>query len=219
MSQALALTSDLKLGWYTSIPPREMFFCQILGTVLGVLANYMTLTSVLTSKRQFLDGTIRDPSGQWDGRRPKIFYSASVIWGAVAPKRFFAGKYQVLYFGFLIGAIVPIVLFYAHKRWPGYKLHKVVFPIICNGASNVPENPTNIILTGLMCAVLANAWFAKKYPDIHSRYIYVVSSALDAGTSITALTIYVFFGLIWPWDGPRWWGNSPVDTEHCIPGS
>ena len=39
MSQALALTADLKLGWYTSIPPREMFACQIIGTILGCFAN------------------------------------------------------------------------------------------------------------------------------------------------------------------------------------
>lgn len=39
MSQALQLTSDLKLGWYTSIPPREMFACQIIGTVIGALTN------------------------------------------------------------------------------------------------------------------------------------------------------------------------------------
>jgi hypothetical protein len=39
MSQALALTSDLKLGWYTSVPPREMFACQIIGTILGCFAN------------------------------------------------------------------------------------------------------------------------------------------------------------------------------------
>lgn len=39
MSQALALTGDLKLGWYTSIPPREMFACQILGTIIGCFTN------------------------------------------------------------------------------------------------------------------------------------------------------------------------------------
>ena len=39
MSQALDLVSDLKLGWYTSIPPREMFACQILGTVIGAITN------------------------------------------------------------------------------------------------------------------------------------------------------------------------------------
>lgn len=45
MSQALSLTADLKLGWYTSIPPREMFACQILGTVLGCFANCQSLTT------------------------------------------------------------------------------------------------------------------------------------------------------------------------------
>lgn len=39
MFQSLQLVSDLKLGWYTSIPPREMFAAQILGTVLGALTN------------------------------------------------------------------------------------------------------------------------------------------------------------------------------------
>ena len=39
MSQALELTSDLKLGWYTSIPPRQMFACQVLGAVIGALTN------------------------------------------------------------------------------------------------------------------------------------------------------------------------------------
>lgn len=85
----------------------------------------MTLQSVLSSKRSYLDGTEIDPTGQWTGRRPQIFYSASIIWGAVGPARFFAGKYRVLYLGFPLGAIVPIALWWAHKRWPNYKLHKV----------------------------------------------------------------------------------------------
>lgn len=153
MSQALALTSDLKLGWYTSVPPREMFACQILGTILGCFANCkwlvagyvrgeltedVTLVSVIGEKRPFLDGTVEDPTGQWTGRSPGIFYSASIVWGAVSPKRFFSGGYEVLYLGyvipsketievdfsFVLGAVVPIVCWLAHKRWPGYKLHK-----------------------------------------------------------------------------------------------
>ncbi|WWC91168.1 OPT family small oligopeptide transporter [Kwoniella dendrophila CBS 6074] len=220
MSQALALTSDLKLGWYTSIPPREMFVCQILGTVLGALANYVTLESVLESKRPFLDGSVVDPTGQWTGRAPTIFYSASIIWGAVAPARFFSGGYEVLYLGFLLGALVPIACFYGHKRWPGYKLNKVVFPIICSGATLIPQYPTNVILTSIIVAVLSNSYFAKKYPKTHGKYIYVISSALDAGTSITALAIYVLFGgVLWNWSGPEWWGNAKGDTEHCVPGT
>lgn len=48
MSQALSLAGDLKLGWYTSIPPREMFAAQIIGTVLGALANCQWLFHVVS---------------------------------------------------------------------------------------------------------------------------------------------------------------------------
>lgn len=94
------------------------------------------------------------------------------------------------------------------------------------------DSPTNIILTSAAAAVAANGWFAKKYPKIHGKYVYVVryavaversqadsSSALDAGTSITALSIYLLFGVLSTWDGPRWWGNPETDSEHCVPGS
>ncbi|ODN97275.1 OPT family small oligopeptide transporter [Cryptococcus wingfieldii CBS 7118] len=220
MSQALALTSDLKLGWYTSIPPREMFCCQIIGTVIGALVNYATLESVLSSKRPYLTGALVDPTAQWTGRAPSIFYSASIIWGAVAPARFFSGGYEVLYLGFLVGAVVPVGLWLAHRRWPRHKLNNVVLPIICSGATVIPQYPTNIILTSLLTAVFVNSWFAKRYPQIHSQYIYVISSALDAGTSITALAIYILFGgVLWNWQGWEWWGNSGVDSEHCVPAS
>ncbi|KAL1405078.1 hypothetical protein Q8F55_008701 [Vanrija albida] len=219
MSQALQLTSDLKLGWYTSIPPREMFACQIIGTVIGAITNYITLQSVLVSKREYLDGTTVDPTGQWTGRRPNIFYSASIIWGAVSPRRFFDGKYRVLYLGFPFGAAIPVIFWLAHKRWPNKKLNKVVFPIICQGAIIIPEYPTNIILMGAAAAVFANSYVAKRHPNLHSKFIFVISSALDAGTSITALTIYLLFSVMTTWTGPRWWGNPATDAEHCVAGS
>jgi hypothetical protein len=53
----------------------------------------------MAEKRPYLDGSVVDPTGQWTGRNPNIFYSASIIWGAVAPKRFFSGGYEVLYLG------------------------------------------------------------------------------------------------------------------------
>ncbi|EIW67086.1 hypothetical protein TREMEDRAFT_40668 [Tremella mesenterica DSM 1558] len=219
MSQALDLVQDLKLGWYMSIPPREMFACQILGTVLGALCNYITLVSVLSSKRPYLDGTLVDPTGQWTGRSPAIFYSASVIWGAVSPARFFTGKYVVLYGGFVVGGMIPVICWLAHKRWPGKKFNKVVFPIICSGATLVPQVPSNTMLTGIIVAIVAHKWWAVKYPELYNRYIYVLSSALDAGTSICALCVYLLFGVMTQWSGPVWWGNPKKDSEHCLSGS
>jgi hypothetical protein len=35
MVQALQFTSDFKLGHYMKIPPRSMFFCQVVATVIA----------------------------------------------------------------------------------------------------------------------------------------------------------------------------------------
>lgn len=99
----------------------------------------MTLVSVISAKRPYLDGSVIDPTGQWTGRGAGVFYSASIIWGAVAPARFFSGKYVWLYAGFAAGVALPIATYKAHKRWPGWKLNKVVWPIICHGATQVPQ--------------------------------------------------------------------------------
>lgn len=95
MSQALALLSDQKLGHYLHINPKHTFSCQLLGTMLGCVVNYLALVQVLDAKGPYLDGTLVDPTSQWTGRKPQIFFSASVIWGLIAPARFFSGKYAV----------------------------------------------------------------------------------------------------------------------------
>jgi len=35
MDQALTFVSDLKLGHYMKIPPRSMFFCQVVATIIS----------------------------------------------------------------------------------------------------------------------------------------------------------------------------------------
>jgi OPT oligopeptide transporter protein len=72
-----------------------MFITQILGTVIGCCVNLAVVRVVLSPDsgyREFLDGSKVDPTGQWDGRKVHIFYSASVIWGVVGPAEFFSGK-------------------------------------------------------------------------------------------------------------------------------
>lgn len=56
-----------------------MFIAQCTGTSIGAVINYVFIRSVIHAKRDMLDGTFPDPTGQWTGRKPEIFYSASVI--------------------------------------------------------------------------------------------------------------------------------------------
>lgn len=84
MLQSVDLTSDLKLGVYMKIPPRDLFICQVYGTALGSVVNFLLIQGVIAAKRPYLDGTLPDPTQQWTGRKPEIFFSASVIFGVLA---------------------------------------------------------------------------------------------------------------------------------------
>ena len=75
-----------------------------------------------------------------------------IIWGAVGPERFFAGRYRSLYWGFALGVLIPLVPWLLHKRLERAKrmvlresvFSKTVVPIILHGAIAPPATPTNV---------------------------------------------------------------------------
>jgi len=80
--RSIDLVSDLKLGHYLKIPPRDMFKTQVLGTMLGCVINLIVVKFVLSENsgyRGYLDGSIVDPTGQWDGRKVHIFYRSVAL--------------------------------------------------------------------------------------------------------------------------------------------
>ena len=50
LSQAGLMANDLKIGHYLKVPPRIVFFNQILGTILGSLFNYIVNDVTLVPK-------------------------------------------------------------------------------------------------------------------------------------------------------------------------
>jgi len=90
---ALTFASDFKLGHYMKIPPRAMFWAQVVATViagtvqLGVQAWMFTNIPDMCSPDQ-KDGFIC-PSTE-------VFGTASIIWGVIGPARQFS-KGQVYY--------------------------------------------------------------------------------------------------------------------------
>jgi OPT family oligopeptide transporter len=147
MSQALDLTTDMKLAHYMKIPPKAMFLSQLMGTIIGCVVNLAVIRLVLNPSagyRGFIDGTVIDPTAQWDGRKIKIFYSASIIWGAIGPMEFFSGPYRRLYWGFLIGFLMPVIPWLLNKRWPRKYWSLINFPVLLHGAGAPPQVPTNV---------------------------------------------------------------------------
>lgn len=223
MAQALSLVTDLKIAHYMKIPPKHMFLAQLTGTVIGCVVNLAVVRLVLNPAagyRGFLDGTEVDPTAQWDGRKVRIFYSASIIWGAIGPVEFFTGKYRNLFWGFAIGGVLPVVPWLLNKRWPRHYWRLIHFPVLLHGAGGPPQIPTNIIMSGFAAAWLSQYWARLKHPKWFARRNYVLASALDAGSSVNALCIFLLsISILKVFPLPHWFFNPERDAEHCTPGT
>ncbi|KAF9094206.1 hypothetical protein BGX23_002366 [Mortierella sp. AD031] len=205
--QALTFTADLKLGHYMKIPPRIMFMAQLVSTLIACTIN------LICTKEGF----------PFTCRSTKTFYSASIIWGAVAPARVFGNKddawYSPVQWGFLAGAILPIPFYLLSKKFPNVGWLKLVhWPVLLAATSNMPPALPYMYTNGLFLGFVF-AFVLRRYRyDWWARYNYLTSAALDTGIAICGLTI--FFALqAWEIHFPNWWGN-PKDgvIDHCPKG-
>jgi len=110
MTQALAFASDFKLGHYMKIPPRSMFWAQVVATIvagtvqLGVQAWMFTNIPDMCSPTQ-KNGFVCPNT--------EVFGTASIVWGVIGPMRMFSSGqiYSALMYWFVIGAICPLAAY------------------------------------------------------------------------------------------------------------
>lgn len=90
---ALQFTSDFKLGHYMKIPPRSMFWAQVVATAIAGTAQLGVQAWMFTNIPNICDPEQRDgficPSTE-------VFGTASIIWGVIGPARQFS-KGQIYY--------------------------------------------------------------------------------------------------------------------------
>jgi len=61
-----------------------------------------------------------DQPGSYTCPGGNVFFTASVIWGAIGPRRIFSpgSLYSPLLWYFFLGAVLPFVTYFAARRWP-----------------------------------------------------------------------------------------------------
>jgi len=215
MSQCLMLVSDMKLGHYMKIPPKKLFIVQLYGTLIGALANYGVMKFIFDHRIDELRGLKPASTGQEDPRSSKVFYSASIIWGAFGSDRIFGSQsiYYPLYLFFLLGILLPIPFYLLHKRYPDGKWHLVNIPIMMVGAVTVPTSPANFIVTTFLVSFIFQFYLYRYQHSWWRKYNYVLSAALDSGTQVCGMLIYMLFtqsGITMPI-----WALNPVHSDGC----
>ncbi|KAH8651252.1 OPT family small oligopeptide transporter [Xylariales sp. PMI_506] len=208
MSQALGFVSDLKFGHYMKIPPRTMFMAQVVATTFSCFIQIFVLNFALKS----IDGVCTSTQPEhFTCPGGKVFFSASIIWGLVGPSRIFSpGQiYSGLFIFFGIGAIVPVIFWFAARKWPKSPMKYLIAPIIFGGSGSIPPaTPLNYLSWGIVGYVFQHL-IRKRYFGWWSRLNFLTSSGLDLGLALSTLLIFFAFTLnnINP---PSWWGNDVV---------
>ncbi|KAF9187013.1 hypothetical protein BGZ50_002181 [Haplosporangium sp. Z 11] len=209
MAQAMTFTSDLKLGHYMKLPPRAMFWAQLLGTVIAGLVNLLTANWLLSSQ----ENVCTDANELFSCPSANTFYSASVIWGVISPNRMFGptSMYNAINYFFLIGFILPIPFYYLKKAFPNTWMDYVHIPVLLASTGMMPPaqayHYTNWLAVGFVFQ-----FFARRYhPDWHLRFTYVLSAAFDSGTAFMVLASFFIFTMR-DADMVKWWGTR---TDLC----
>ncbi|EJD53618.1 OPT oligopeptide transporter [Auricularia subglabra TFB-10046 SS5] len=212
MAQALTFTSDFKLGHYMKVPPRPMFWAQVVCTVVAGTVQLGVQAWMFSNIDMMCDP---DQKNGFICPSTEVFGTASIIWGVIGPAlQFSKGQiYYALSFFFLIGAVLPVIPYVLTKKYPESWWRYVNLPVIFNGTGLIPPasaiNYVPWTIVGFVFQYLIRrrsfGWWAK--------YNYVLSAALDSGVAIA--TIIIFFALQFPKNGTigkntiqTWWGNS-----------
>ncbi|KAJ3186399.1 hypothetical protein HK101_009677 [Irineochytrium annulatum] len=238
MYQGLTLVSDLKLGHYLKIPPRDMFVSQLFSTVIAAILNVYMAEMIYESfgRDRELRTDPSDPNSPfmwklqskpqlgWTANSYNVFLNAGAIWGSIGPLRFFgpSSPYRYTLLAFPLGLLLPLIPWHLHRRLtalsrPSY-WHLVNVPLLAmfpnSGAGAVRAE----IVSPLAVGVIVNYFIKKHRPAWWRGYAYVLSAGLDSGLAV-ALAV-IFFGFQWDagWQipFPPWMFNR-ADGEICAP--
>ncbi|PWY99371.1 OPT-domain-containing protein [Testicularia cyperi] len=204
----LQFVQDLKLGHYMKIPPRTTFIAQMSGVVVACFVQ-MGVKQWMFSNIPNLCSPLQADS--FTCPRVSVFYTASLVWGAIGPARMFGtgSIYRPMYLAMLFGALIPIPFWLLARRFPRSWIRFISWPVVFAGVSYIPP-ASGINYSSWFAVAFVFQYLLRKYNfRWWSKYNFVLAAALDSGTIVA--TIIVFFALLLPKNGTlelSWWGNS-----------
>ncbi|WWD03927.1 OPT family small oligopeptide transporter [Kwoniella europaea PYCC6329] len=209
-TQALGFIQDLKIAHYMHIPPRHIFFAQVIACIVGSITQLFVQVWVFENVPDICSAK----SERWWCPHTRTFFSASVLYGLIGPRRLFGVEslYKHLNWFYLLGAIMPLITWLMARRWPRVGFQYVCWPVVFSCVSLLPPYlPINFI-SFCIVGFITQYYVRRNYFNWWSRYNYTLSAALTCGYA--SCIIVIFFTLQLPKDGKigqniqNWWGNT-----------
>jgi len=214
--QAYSLTGDLKIGQYTKLPPRVTATVQIVGAVVGGLLNFVLMKVIISSHFDIL----RDVQGSniWSGQQVQSFNSAAIAWGALGKPLFATGtRYGFVPYMLLVGLLFPIPFWLLHRRFPDFGYNKVFTPVLCAELGFLAVGINSSTFSSFLLAIFSQYYLRKYRPTWFRKYNFLMSAALDGGTSVM---IFVYTFAVGGGSGksipfPTWALNPVGNPDYC----
>ncbi|KAK4447793.1 OPT oligopeptide transporter protein-domain-containing protein [Podospora aff. communis PSN243] len=211
-SHTLSFANDLKLAHYVKIPPRHTFMAQVVATILSTFI----CTGILNYQMTGIPGVCTpDAANSMTCPGINTFFTASVLWGTIGPKKVFGhgGQYTALMVGWPLGVAVPLFVWGVQRTFPKQKWMRQIHPVLLlSGALNWAPYNLSWTFPTVWIGWLSWIWCKNRFVGFWSKYNFVLSAAFTTGISIAA--IIIFFGLDMQGRTIDWWGNSVV-SQGC----
>ncbi|GAA5863764.1 hypothetical protein JCM8547_006058 [Rhodosporidiobolus lusitaniae] len=199
---------DLKLGHYMKIPPRATFTVQVIATFITSI--------VQVGVKRWLVSTVPDLCAA-DQKAfltcpyAQVLYSSSIVWGLIGPARQFGigHVYNPILYWLLAGAVTPCITFALSKRYPNTWVEYINVPVALSGAVFVPPASGINYSSWILVAFIFQFLMRRRRFPWWSKFNFVLSAGLDAGTVLSGILIFLCIQL--PRQGTislEWWGNN-----------
>lgn len=205
--QALRFVSDLKLGHYAKIPPRATFRCQFVATIVSGLVTIGVINWQMNNYEGIC--SLQQPQ-RFTCPHERTFFSASIVWGVIGPKRVFSHLYPGLKYCFLAGCFIPLPFYFLDVFYGANKrdnIFKFAHPLVLL-AGMLVYAPYSLAFhtVGFYVSIISHKIIRPKYPGWWNRYNYILSCALDSGVAFSA--VIIFFAVQYHNIPLDWWGNT-----------
>jgi len=214
--QSYSLLKDLKLGQYTKLPPRVTFAMQMIGTVIGGLLNLVIMKVVIKAQRDILRSV--QGTNVWSGQQVQDYNSAAIAWGALGKPLYATGtRYGFVPYMLLAGLGFPIPFWFLHKKYPKVGFNYVFTPILVAELGYLSVGINSSIFTSFVLAIFSQYYLRKYRATWFRKYNFLLSAALDGGTSVMVF-VWTFAvgggsGTVRPF--PIWALNPEGNPDYC----
>ncbi|KAJ3347520.1 oligosaccharyl transferase subunit ost3/OST6 [Allomyces javanicus] len=145
----------------------------------------------------------------WGGTNTNIYYSASLIWGAIGPIRFFfeSAYSGLIISGLVIGLVLPPLLKLGSLITDKIPWKLIQAPILFQVGS--PGSYQSSVLMSFFVSTFFQFFMYRYHRGWWTRYNYVLATALDVGVAFCVLLVNAAFSQI---ELPTWFLNPDADT-------